>query len=280
MFLIFNFASDFFFQVNKGNNALPGEKKHVHTPHYQIFLPAESGRQAFVESDGIRVLYNSAQDVSDSREVESLIMLASLIMRKCCPRNRLPLDNVLSATTFPLPHSDVHIPECYTLPEFQGTGRLGMAFCIWLGFTFQELIIIIIMMGKLWCPILWEPRVLTKADKHIHFRIHTCHTCTHTHTHTHTHTPQKHKQTSHGFDGNKKENDKSVGSGPSFNSLQPGCSDLCGTSMQHWQQPAVMLQQEFKVCYCIQLKNHPRERTAAHMSFKSCSVGTLPSMMS
>ncbi|XP_070210608.1 cytosolic carboxypeptidase 1-like isoform X2 [Littorina saxatilis] len=81
----------------------------------------KSGRQAFVESDGIRVLYNSAQDVSDSREVESLIMLASLIMRKCCPRNRLPLDNVLSAVTFSLPHSDVHIPECYTLAEFQAT---------------------------------------------------------------------------------------------------------------------------------------------------------------
>ncbi|XP_076444257.1 cytosolic carboxypeptidase 1-like [Babylonia areolata] len=85
----------------------------------------KSGRQAFVESDGIRLLYNSAQEVSDSREVESLIMLASLIMRKCCPRNRLPLDNVLSAVTFPLPHSDQHVPECYTLPEFQAT--LSMA---------------------------------------------------------------------------------------------------------------------------------------------------------
>ncbi|KAL8577865.1 hypothetical protein ACOMHN_018670 [Nucella lapillus] len=81
----------------------------------------KSGRQAFVESDGIRLLYNSAQEVSDSREVESLIMLASLIMRKCCPRNRLPLDNILSAVTFPLPHSDQHVPECYTLPEFQAT---------------------------------------------------------------------------------------------------------------------------------------------------------------
>ena len=91
--------------------------------HFPPFFLAESGRQAFVESDGIRVLYNSAQDVSDSREVESLIMLASLIMRKCCPRNRLPLENVLSAITFPLPHSDVHIPECYTLPEFQGTSQ-------------------------------------------------------------------------------------------------------------------------------------------------------------
>ena len=83
-------------------------------------LFAESGRQAFVESDGIRVLYNTAQDVSDSREVESLIMLASLIMRKCCPRNKLPLDNVLSAVTYSLPHSDIHTPECYSLPEFQG----------------------------------------------------------------------------------------------------------------------------------------------------------------
>ena len=96
---------------------------HLITTFFPPFFLAESGRQAFVESDGIRVLYNSAQDVSDSREVESLIMLASLIMRKCCPRNRLPLENVLSAITFPLPHSDVHIPECYTLPEFQGTSQ-------------------------------------------------------------------------------------------------------------------------------------------------------------
>ena len=95
-----------------------------------------------------------------------------------------------------------------------------------------------------------------------------------------THTHCKNTSVLVGFDGNKKENDKSVGSGPSFNSLQPGCSDLCGTSMQHWQQPVVMLRQELKVCYCMQLKNHPRERTAAQMSFKSCSVGTLPSMMS
>lgn len=87
----------------------------------------KSGRQAFVESDGIRVLYNSAQEDSDSREVESLIMLASLIMRKCCPRNKLPLENVLSAVTYPLPHSDLHIPDCYTLPEFQASMSLQLS---------------------------------------------------------------------------------------------------------------------------------------------------------
>lgn len=81
----------------------------------------KSGRRAFMEADGIRVLYSSAQEVMDVREVESLVMIASLIMRKCCPRNRLPLKKVLSAVSFPLPSSDLHVPECYSLPEFQAS---------------------------------------------------------------------------------------------------------------------------------------------------------------
>ena len=60
--------------------------------------------------------------------------------------------------------------------------------------------LIMIMTGNLWRSISWEPRALTKADKHTHFKKHTHtrtnthtqtpphrHTCTHTHTHTHTH---------------------------------------------------------------------------------------------
>ena len=60
----------------------------------------------------------------------------------------------------------------------------------------------IIIIGNLWRPISWEPRVLTKQIA--------CHTHTQphkhpTHPHTHTHTPQKHKHSSHGFDGNRRK---------------------------------------------------------------------------
>ena len=39
-------------------------------------------------------------------------------------------------------------------------------------------------MGNLWRLISWEPRALTKADKHTHFKTHTRHTHTHTHAHS------------------------------------------------------------------------------------------------
>ena len=61
--------------------------------------------------------------------------------------------------------------------------------------------LIIIIIGNLWRPISWEPRALTKADKHIHFNTHThthklhatAHT-THMHARTHTHAHRKNKQ--------------------------------------------------------------------------------------
>ena len=58
--------------------------------------------------------------------------------------------------------------------------------------SLTSMVIIIIIKGNLWCPISWEPRALTKADKLIHFKMHTrhTHTCTHTNIpHTHTHAP-------------------------------------------------------------------------------------------
>ncbi|XP_050403069.1 cytosolic carboxypeptidase 1 [Patella vulgata] len=72
----------------------------------------KSGRKALLESEGIRILYEICQDLSECREMESLILLASIIMRKCCPRNKLPLDNVNSVVTFALPLSDKHVPDC------------------------------------------------------------------------------------------------------------------------------------------------------------------------
>ncbi|CAL1528008.1 unnamed protein product [Lymnaea stagnalis] len=79
-----------------------------------------SGRKAFVEANGIRTLYESALEASDSRDMESLILLASVILRKCCPRNKLPLDSTLSPVIFPLPTSSIHTPECVRLANSSG----------------------------------------------------------------------------------------------------------------------------------------------------------------
>ncbi|XP_061172292.1 cytosolic carboxypeptidase 1-like [Saccostrea echinata] len=67
-----------------------------------------SGRKALADANGIQVLYDSALEVIDCREMESLILLASVIMRKCCPRNKLPLDNLQSPFRQELPESDLY----------------------------------------------------------------------------------------------------------------------------------------------------------------------------
>ena len=72
------------------------------------FGPAGSGRKALADANGIQILYDSAQEVIDCREMESLILLASVIMRKCCPRNKLPLDKLQSAFTQELPESELY----------------------------------------------------------------------------------------------------------------------------------------------------------------------------
>ena len=72
------------------------------------FVPVGSGRKALADANGIQILYDSAQEVIDCREMESLILLASVIMRKCCPRNKLPLDKLQSAFTQELPESELY----------------------------------------------------------------------------------------------------------------------------------------------------------------------------
>lgn len=62
------------------------------------------------DANGIQILYDSAQEVIDCREMESLILLASVIMRKCCPRNKLPLSEIRSAVSYDLPESELY-PE-------------------------------------------------------------------------------------------------------------------------------------------------------------------------
>ncbi|CAH1796187.1 unnamed protein product [Owenia fusiformis] len=80
----------------------------------------KSGRKALIEGDGIRILYTTCQETLQVRELESVIFVASLILRKCFPKNRLPLQNVCSAISCSLPESDFHIPESYLNPDLQG----------------------------------------------------------------------------------------------------------------------------------------------------------------
>ncbi|KAJ0019754.1 hypothetical protein NQD34_007323 [Periophthalmus magnuspinnatus] len=62
------------------------------------------GRKAFIEADGMRVLYNTSTECLPVRTLDPLINTSSLIMRKCFPKNRLPLPTIQSAFSFPLPH--------------------------------------------------------------------------------------------------------------------------------------------------------------------------------
>ena len=69
----------------------------------------ESGKKAFTDCDGMRILYTTSQETLDCQELESVVYLSSLIMRKCFPRNRLPLSVLRSPISCPLPVSDFHV---------------------------------------------------------------------------------------------------------------------------------------------------------------------------
>ncbi|XP_064653277.1 cytosolic carboxypeptidase 1-like isoform X2 [Lineus longissimus] len=71
----------------------------------------KSGRKALMEADGIRFLYTACQESVEVRELESLIFTASFIMRRCFPKNKMPVPAVRSTLVFPLPESDFHIIE-------------------------------------------------------------------------------------------------------------------------------------------------------------------------
>uniref|UniRef100_A0A3Q3EC32 Cytosolic carboxypeptidase 1 n=1 Tax=Labrus bergylta TaxID=56723 RepID=A0A3Q3EC32_9LABR len=62
------------------------------------------GRKAFIDADGMRVLYNSSTECLPVRTLDPLINTSSLIMRKCFPKNRLPLPTIKSAFHYQLPH--------------------------------------------------------------------------------------------------------------------------------------------------------------------------------
>lgn len=62
------------------------------------------GRKSFIDADGMRVLYNSSTECLPVRTLDPLVNTSILIMRKCFPKNRLPLPTIKSAFLFQLPH--------------------------------------------------------------------------------------------------------------------------------------------------------------------------------
>ncbi|KAM9823057.1 cytosolic carboxypeptidase 1 isoform 1-T1 [Syngnathus typhle] len=62
------------------------------------------GREAFTKADGMRILYNSSIECLSVRTLDPLVNASSLIMRKCFPKNRLPLPTIKSAFIYQLEH--------------------------------------------------------------------------------------------------------------------------------------------------------------------------------
>ncbi|CAJ0966427.1 unnamed protein product [Ranitomeya imitator] len=76
------------------------------------------GRKAFIDANGMKILYNSSQDCQAVRTLDPLVNTSSLIMRKCFPKNRLPLPTIKSAFQFQLPVIPTSGPvaQIYSLP--------------------------------------------------------------------------------------------------------------------------------------------------------------------
>uniref|UniRef100_A0A673HDQ2 Cytosolic carboxypeptidase 1 n=1 Tax=Sinocyclocheilus rhinocerous TaxID=307959 RepID=A0A673HDQ2_9TELE len=62
------------------------------------------GRKAFIDANGMRILYNTSTECLSVRTLDPLVNTSSLIMRKCFPKNRLPLPTIKSVFHHLLPH--------------------------------------------------------------------------------------------------------------------------------------------------------------------------------
>ncbi|XP_057225992.1 cytosolic carboxypeptidase 1 isoform X3 [Malurus melanocephalus] len=76
------------------------------------------GRKAFIDANGMKILYHTSQECLAVRTLDPLVNTSSLIMRKCFPKNRLPLPTIKSAFHFQLPVIPASGPvaQLYNLP--------------------------------------------------------------------------------------------------------------------------------------------------------------------
>nr|XP_057928088.1 cytosolic carboxypeptidase 1 isoform X2 [Doryrhamphus excisus] len=87
------------------------------------------GRKSFTEADGMRILYNSSSECLTVRTLDPLVNTSSLIMRKCFPKNRLPLPTIKSAFHYQLDHALASGPVAQLYSQPPG-GRTNAHLCI------------------------------------------------------------------------------------------------------------------------------------------------------
>uniref|UniRef100_A0A673HCE7 Cytosolic carboxypeptidase 1 n=1 Tax=Sinocyclocheilus rhinocerous TaxID=307959 RepID=A0A673HCE7_9TELE len=97
------------------------------------------GRKAFIDANGMRILYNTSTECLSVRTLDPLVNTSSLIMRKCFPKNRLPLPTIKSVFHHLLPHIPAGGPvaQLYNQPPGGKThlfmspyrSKIGCKFC-------------------------------------------------------------------------------------------------------------------------------------------------------
>lgn len=70
------------------------------------FINTKAGRAAFLMGDGVNVMFNSTRECVNLRNMDNLVLVSSLILRKCCLIKLLPVDNFESLLTFDISMSD------------------------------------------------------------------------------------------------------------------------------------------------------------------------------
>ncbi|XP_076010306.1 cytosolic carboxypeptidase 1 isoform X2 [Genypterus blacodes] len=85
------------------------------------------GRKAFLKADGMKILYNSSTCLP-VRTLDGLINTSSLIMRKCFPKNRLPVPTVKSSFHYQLPYIPAGGPVALLYNQAPG-GQTSQQLC-------------------------------------------------------------------------------------------------------------------------------------------------------
>ncbi|NXU86088.1 CBPC4 carboxypeptidase, partial [Xiphorhynchus elegans] len=70
------------------------------------------GRETFLGSQGMEILFTSVQDCLSCRNLDPIITTATQILRKCYPKEHLPVATVRSFYSFPLPGKAKAEPPC------------------------------------------------------------------------------------------------------------------------------------------------------------------------
>nr|XP_009679874.1 PREDICTED: cytosolic carboxypeptidase 4 [Struthio camelus australis] len=74
------------------------------------------GRENFLDSRGMEILFTSVQDCLSCKNLDPIIRTVTQILRKCYPKEPLPVPTVRSSYSFPLPGSVRTEPPCM-VPE-------------------------------------------------------------------------------------------------------------------------------------------------------------------